>query len=86
MKKLILSTAILAAGLFSVTKAQLQKGNWMVGGNIITSSFGLNTGGGYNFTLQPKAAYFIDDNFALGGQVTFSSEVPKMGQQLTNIV
>ncbi|OBS14103.1 hypothetical protein ATE49_01765 [Elizabethkingia miricola] len=71
MKKLILSTAILATGLFSVTKAQLQKGNWMVGGNIITSSFGLNTGGGYNFTLQPKAAYFIDDNFALGGQVTF---------------
>ena len=55
----------------------------MVGGNIITSSFGLNTGGGYNFTLQPKAAYFIDDNFALGGQVTFSFQEQKMLLQNT---
>ncbi|OPC23561.1 hypothetical protein BAX95_06700 [Elizabethkingia meningoseptica] len=79
MKKLILSTAILATGLFSVTKAQLQKGNWMVGGNLVTSSFGLNTGGGYNFTLEPKAAYFIDNNFALGGQVTFGFSGTKDG-------
>ena len=71
MKNLFLGAAIIATGLFSVSKAQLQKGNWMVGGNIITSDFGLKTGGGYNFNLEPKAAYFINDNFALGGQVAF---------------
>ncbi|MYY43911.1 porin family protein [Elizabethkingia anophelis] len=69
--KLLLGAAIIATAMFSSAKAQLTKGNWMVGGNIITSSFGLNTDGGYNFLLQPKAAFFIADNFALGGQVTF---------------
>ncbi|NAW49961.1 hypothetical protein GNY06_00635 [Elizabethkingia argentiflava] len=72
MKKLIFGTAmILATGLFSFTKAQLKQGNWMVGGNILTSNFGLKSGGSYNFILQPKAAYFLRDNKAIGGLVTF---------------
>ncbi|UTG66784.1 outer membrane beta-barrel protein (plasmid) [Elizabethkingia anophelis] len=71
MKKLILGTVLITTGLFSFSKAQIQKGNWMVGGNIISSEFGLNTGGAYNFSLQPKAAYFVDDNLAIGGLVTF---------------
>lgn len=71
MRKLIFATAFVATGLFAITKAQLEKGNWMVGGNIIASGFGLNTGGGYNFILEPKAGYFINNNFVFGGQVTF---------------
>jgi len=71
MKNRLLSMAIIVTVMSSMAKAQLQKGNWMVGGNIIASNFGLNTDEGYNFTLQPKGAYFIADNFALGGQLSF---------------
>jgi uncharacterized protein YigE (DUF2233 family) len=40
-----------------------------VGSSLISSNFGLNTGGGYNFAIQPKGAYFIEDNVAVGGYV-----------------
>lgn len=69
MKKLLLGAVVLGAGLFSTANAQIQEGNWMVGSSIITSNFGLNTGAGYNIALQPKAAYFIRDNVALGAYV-----------------
>lgn len=69
MKKLFLGAVVLGAGLFSTANAQIQEGNWMVGSSLVTSSFGLNTGGGYNIAVQPKAAYFIKDNVALGGMV-----------------
>ena len=69
MKKLFFGAIVVAAGLFSTAKAQIQEGNWMVGSSLISSNFGLNTGGGYNISIQPKAAYFIKDNVALGGYV-----------------
>lgn len=69
MKKLLLGAVVLGAGLFSTANAQIQEGNWMVGSSILSSNFGLNTGGGYEIALQPKAAYFIKDNVALGGYV-----------------
>lgn len=69
MKKLLLGAVVLGAGLFSTANAQIQEGNWMVGSSLLTSNFGLNTGGGYEIALQPKAAYFIKDNVALGGYV-----------------
>lgn len=68
MKKLFLA-GLFALGLGSVANAQIQKGNWMVGGDLISSNFGLNTGGGYNFAVQPKAAYFVKDNLAIGGLI-----------------
>ncbi|MDQ1160796.1 hypothetical protein [Chryseobacterium sp. SORGH_AS_0447] len=69
MKKLILSGILAVAGLATTANAQIQRGNWMVGSSILSSNFGLNTGGGYNIALQPKAAYFIEDNVAVGGYV-----------------
>ncbi len=69
MKKLILSGILTVAGLATTANAQIQRGNWMVGSSILSSNFGLNTGGGYNIALQPKAAYFIEDNVAVGGYV-----------------
>ena len=69
MKKLILTGILAVAGLTATANAQIQKGNWMVGSSIVASNFGLNTGGGYNISLQPKAAYFIQDNVAVGGYV-----------------
>ncbi|GEN75950.1 porin family protein [Chryseobacterium hagamense] len=69
MKKLILSGILAVAGLTTTANAQIQRGNWMVGSSLLTSNFGLNTGGGYNIAIQPKAAYFIEDNVAVGGYV-----------------
>ncbi len=69
MKKLLLGAFVAGAGLLSTANAQIQEGNWMVGSSILASNFGLNTGGGYQIGIQPKAAYFIKDNVALGGYV-----------------
>ncbi|MFC5871057.1 hypothetical protein SAMN05443633_103221 [Chryseobacterium arachidis] len=69
MKKLIFTGILAVAGLATSMNAQIQKGNWLVGSSLISSNFGLNTGGGYNIALQPKGAYFIEDNLAVGGYV-----------------
>lgn len=69
MKKILLGAVVLAAGLFSTANAQIQEGNWMVGGNLVGANFGLNSGSGYDFSIQPKGAYFIKDNVAVGGYV-----------------
>ena len=66
MKKVLLAAAI---GLFGLTNAQIQKGNYMVGGELAAANFGLNDGGGYNFAITPQAAYFVQDNWAIGGYV-----------------
>ncbi len=80
MKKLILSGILAVAGLATTMNAQIQKGNWMVGSTILSSNFGLNTGAGYDIKLQPRAAYFIEDNVAVGGYVTLGFSKPGAGQ------
>ncbi len=69
MKKLILAGIFAIGGLTATANAQIQKGNWLVGSSLLSSNFGLNTGGGYNISIQPKGAYFIEDNIAVGGYV-----------------
>ncbi|MDP9961133.1 hypothetical protein [Chryseobacterium lathyri] len=69
MKKLIFAGILAATGLTATANAQIQKGNWLVGSSLLSSNFGLNTGGGYSIAIQPKGAYFIDDNVAVGGYV-----------------
>ncbi|MBL1219556.1 hypothetical protein JET18_01835 [Chryseobacterium sp. L7] len=69
MKKLIFAGILAATGLTATANAQIQKGNWLVGSSLLTSNFGLNTGGGYSIAIQPKGAYFIEDNVAVGGYV-----------------
>jgi hypothetical protein len=69
MKKLILTGLLAIAGLTTTANAQIQQGNWMVGSSLLSSNFGLNTGGGYDISIQPKGAYFIKDNLAIGGYV-----------------
>lgn len=67
MKKLILTGLLAVTGLTTTANAQIQKGNWLVGSSLVASNFGLNTGGGYNISIQPKGAYFVEDNIAVGG-------------------
>ncbi|KFF08794.1 hypothetical protein [Chryseobacterium luteum] len=69
MKKLIFAGILAATGLTATANAQIQEGNWMVGSTLATSNFGLNSGAGYDFSIEPRAAYFIKDNVAVGGYV-----------------
>lgn len=49
--------------------AQIRRGNIMVGGNISNMKLGLNEGGAFELNLNPKAAWFIRNNLALGAYV-----------------
>ncbi|MEO6916423.1 MAG: hypothetical protein ABI151_12960 [Chitinophagaceae bacterium] len=65
MKKLLF---IFAFALFFVTQsqAQIQKGNVMVGADLANIQLSLNKGGNFNVRIDPKAAWFIKDNVAVG--------------------
>ena len=82
MKKIL---TLLAIGLavVNVSNAQLQKGNVLIGGNIADFNLGLNKGGAYNFTIVPKAAWFISDNVAVGGYLNFGLQGAKNGATST---
>jgi len=67
MKKSFILTAAFVIGSCYMLHAQIQSGNWMVGGDLMGMNFGLNKGGGYDIQITPKLAYFIRDNVAFGG-------------------
>ncbi len=67
-RKFIVVSAIflLVAG---TVNAQIQKGNILAGGDIANFDIGLKKGSGYVITIDPKLAFFIQDNIAVGAQV-----------------
>lgn len=65
MRRVFLIVAIALASV-AQTKAQIQQGNVMVGGDLANIQLGLNKGGNFNVRIDPKAAWFIRDNFAVG--------------------
>ena len=67
MKKLLITGAVALMAMNA--NAQLQKGNFMVGGELAAANFGLNEGAGYNFQITPQAAFFLQDNWAVGPYV-----------------
>ncbi len=67
MKKLLITGAVALIGI--TANAQLQKGNIMVGGELAAANFGLNEGAGYRFEITPQAAFFVQDNWAVGPYV-----------------
>jgi hypothetical protein len=76
MKKLLLS-CLLATVAFTSTQAQIQAGNVLAGANISNISFGLDNPNVFSLNLNPKAAWFIMDGFALGGDVNFGLSTAK---------
>ena len=68
MKKFI-TLMVLATGVATVSHAQLQKGNVLVGGDIANFSLGLDKGSYFQVNIDPKAAWFIKDNIAVGAYV-----------------
>lgn len=78
MKKLFL-TASLCAGLLFGAKAQIQKGNVFVGASLSDISFGLDKPNTFSFDISPKAAWFVQDGLAIGGEVDFGLTTQKGG-------
>lgn len=81
MKKILLFSTFLIFGFTTLSHAQLQEGNFMLGADIgsglssTTSSglfgfnLGLNEDSGYNIGISPKAGYFVNDYFVVGAIV-----------------
>jgi hypothetical protein len=64
-KVLLMSVFSILAGMY-VAKAQLTRGNVLVGGDIASFDLGLNKGNSFVVRIDPKAAWFIQDNVAVG--------------------
>lgn len=69
MKKItVMLVVLMTAGAF-VGKAQIQRGNVLVGGDLADFKLGLNKGSEFSMRVDPKAAWFIRDNTAIGAYV-----------------
>jgi hypothetical protein len=77
MKRIILTCALALSILTS--QAQIQKGNVMMGANISDISFGLDKPNIFNLSINPKAAWFVQDGLALGGDVNLGLSTFKNG-------
>ncbi len=69
--KRILPLLVMAMVAATVSNAQLQKGNVLVGGDIANFSIGLKKGAVTDIHLLPKAAWFISNNVAVGAYLNF---------------
>lgn len=76
MKRTRLLTLALTALFFGTTAvAQTQKGNLMVGSDLTDFGFNFQKESTiFHFNLNPKLAYFIKDDLALGGYLNFGLE------------
>lgn len=69
MKKLLLTASVLTAA-WSASYAQLSRGSFMVGGNLVSSGFTFQKNNtSFDFNLVPKAGYFVTNNLAVGASV-----------------
>lgn len=76
MKKITLLFALIALFKLSAS-AQIQKGNVFVGGNFANINLGLDDPKVFSFEITPKAAWFVQDNLALGGYVNLGIQTAK---------
>ena len=67
MKKTFSLIAIALILFASAINAQIQKGNILVGGDISNFELGLRKGSPFTMRIDPKLAFFIHDNVAVGG-------------------
>lgn len=58
-------------------KSQIQSGNLLWGADIANMNLSLDEGGDFDFRLDPKLAFFISNNVALGGYVNFGLHTSK---------
>jgi hypothetical protein len=83
MKKFFLPLlCVLFCASLSAT-AQIQRGNVMMGGNIGNINLGLDKPSVFSVNIIPKAAWFVQDNIALGGYLDLGLETAKGSSTLT---
>ncbi|MHA4808719.1 outer membrane beta-barrel protein [Flavitalea flava] len=73
---LLLMGIVMFCGIYAA-HAQISKGNVMVGGDISNFSFTLNDPKTFTMTIDPKAAWFIQDHVAIGGYLNFQLQTEK---------
>ena len=68
MKKKLMCACGMMVFLVAVTKVngQIQQGNLLVGADIANVDLSLDKGGNFAFRIDPKLAWFVRDNVALG--------------------
>ena len=77
MEKIVLSFLLLTA-LVGGVNAQTEKGDWMVGGDLIIKTPKDNS----QYAIQPSAGYFFAHNLVAGA--IFNLDFEKTGDQKTN--
>lgn len=77
MKKITYLLFAAMIGLSISAKAQIQQGNVLVGADFANFNIGLSKPNVIDLNLTPSAAWFIQDNVALGGYVNFGLETAK---------
>lgn len=78
MKKITLAAFALFGLIFSA-QAQIQKGNVLIGTDLANLQLGLSQPTYFSGSISPKAAWFVQDNLALGGFASFGITTTKGG-------
>jgi hypothetical protein len=84
MKKFIGIIIIAFTFCSNKSDAQIQRGNVLVGGDIANLNFDLGGGGAFQATIDPKIAFFLRDNLALGAYINFGLATAKGAGTTTN--
>ena len=71
MKKFTFLILLAIITLSFRASAQIQRGNVLIGADLANISFLLNSPNNFDLNISPKAAWFIQDNVALGGYLNF---------------
>lgn len=69
MKKHLLAMVMAIAAMSLTATAQIQRGYYLIGGDIANFSLGLSGGNPFNMNIVPKVAWFTSDKLAVGGFV-----------------
>lgn len=77
MKKILLSTLV-AVITFTTAKSQTQKDWYIIGGQLSDLSLNFQEGNTqFALNLMPRVAWFVKDNFAVGGEVLIGLNTAK---------
>lgn len=77
MKKIIPLVTVAFIFFGSPVKAQIQRGNLLVGADIANFNLSLNKGGHFEMLINPKLAFFIKNNLAIGPYINVHLETTK---------
>jgi len=84
MKKLIVMLLVTFTFCANKSNAQIERGNVLVGGDIANLRLDLGGGGAFQATVDPKIAFFLKDNLALGAYIDFGLATAKGAGTTTN--